>query len=175
MRNSEKECENLKPEVKKKPKPPKAEDKKEEKAEKQTFDESDDDTASVKSDQTNVTNTSSKATEPVSVEEEEEIIELFVDPSRKLAILNDMFLKEFAEFVSSFASLFIKPDIKILSDEVWAVFFVFVLFVFLATFPIFLCPYRTLSKPSRISSMLLTRLPSSILLLWKSTALPLAR
>jgi len=141
MRNSEKECENLKPEVKKKPKPPKAEEKKEEKAEKQTFDESDDDTASVKSDQTNVTNTSSKATEPVSVEEEEEIIELFVDPSRKLAILNDMFLKEFAEFVSSFASLFIKPDVKILSDEVWAVFlFSFSLF----SWP----PFRSFCAPT---------------------------
>jgi len=70
---------------------------------------------SVKSDQTGITS-SSRLTEPV---EEEEAAELFVDPSRKLTILNEHFLKEFADFVASFVDLFIKSDDKTkLTEEV---------------------------------------------------------
>ena len=113
LRAAERECENLKPEIKKRPKSQPKQDK--EKQEKQTFDESDDDSASVKSDQTGITSSSRIAE---SVEEEEEA-ELFVDPSRRLTILNDHFLKEFTDFVASFVKLFIKSDdVTKLTEEV---------------------------------------------------------
>jgi len=69
----------------------------------------------VKSDQTGITSSSRIAE---SVEEEEEA-ELFVDPSRRLTILNDHFLKEFTDFVASFVKLFIKSDdVTKLTEEV---------------------------------------------------------
>lgn len=74
----------------------------------------------MRSDQTSVTS-SSKIAEPQEEEEEEEEVELFVDPSRKLDILNNIFLKEFAAFVASFVNLFIQPSgkAKILTEEVF--------------------------------------------------------
>jgi len=63
--------------------------------------------------------------------EEPEETELIVDPSRKVAVINEHFLREFTEFVCSFTNLFIQTnrnDQNVLSEDVRSSFFLFLLF-----------------------------------------------